>query len=83
MVVLPPPLLLPWCSLGLQPSYRILEQIDRILLLHKGSVAFCGALPRLEASLDSIGLPVPMRMNALEYAIELLQGTPDSTMVSA
>ncbi|CAI5936673.1 unnamed protein product [Closterium sp. NIES-64] len=53
-----------------QPSFRMLELIDSLLLLSRGSVVHCGPLSLLEARLAAAGCTVPMRVNALEYAME-------------
>lgn len=64
-----------------QPSLRILEQVDQILLLSHGAVVHHGSLMGLERRLELQGLPVPLRMNGLEYAIELLKMRPDDMRV--
>ncbi|CAI5482476.1 unnamed protein product [Closterium sp. Yama58-4] len=53
-----------------QPSFRMLELIDSLLLLSRGSVVHCGPLSLLEARLAAAGCTVPMRVNALEFAME-------------
>lgn len=55
-----------------QPSFKILSKIDNILLLSKGSVVHHGTLSTLESLLGSKGLSVPQQLNALEYAMEVL-----------
>lgn len=55
-----------------QPSFKILSTIDRILLLNKGSVVHHGTLNSLQAFLQSNGFAVPPQLNALEYAMEIL-----------
>lgn len=55
-----------------QPSFKILTTIDRILLLNKGSVVHHGTLSSLQAFLHSNGFTVPPQLNALEYAMEIL-----------
>ncbi|KHG25992.1 ABC transporter G family member 8 [Gossypium arboreum] len=55
-----------------QPSFKILSTIDRILLLSKGTVVHHGTLFSLEAFLSSNGFTVPPQLNALEYAMEIL-----------
>ncbi|KAM7499726.1 hypothetical protein LguiA_024140 [Lonicera macranthoides] len=55
-----------------QPSFKILSTIDKVLLLAKGSVVHHGSLSSLEAFLLSNGFTVPSQLNALEYAMEIL-----------
>ncbi|KAK4431414.1 ABC transporter G family member 8 [Sesamum alatum] len=55
-----------------QPGFKILSTIDRILLLAKGSVVHHGTLSSLQAFLLSNGFTVPPQLNALEYAMEIL-----------
>ncbi|XP_061361318.1 ABC transporter G family member 4 [Gastrolobium bilobum] len=55
-----------------QPSFKILSCIDRILLLSKGTVVHHGSLASLQAFLHSNGFTVPHQLNALEYAMEIL-----------
>lgn len=55
-----------------QPSFKILSTIDRILLLSKGSVVHHGTLSSLQTFLVSNGFTVPPQLNALEYAMEIL-----------
>ncbi|KAL4363074.1 hypothetical protein GQ457_04G013310 [Hibiscus cannabinus] len=61
-----------------QPSFKILSTIDRILLLSKGTVVHHGTLSSLEAFLNSNGFTVPPQLNALEYAMEILNQLHDS-----
>ncbi|KAG8381222.1 hypothetical protein BUALT_Bualt06G0099800 [Buddleja alternifolia] len=55
-----------------QPSFKILSTIDKILLLAKGTVVHHGTIPSLQAFLLSNGFTVPPQLNALEYAMEIL-----------
>lgn len=55
-----------------QPSFKILSTIDKILLLSKGTVVHHGTVSSLEAFLLSKGFTVPQQLNALEYAMEIL-----------
>ncbi|KAJ1384974.1 P-loop containing nucleoside triphosphate hydrolase [Sesbania bispinosa] len=55
-----------------QPSFKILSCIDRILLLSKGTVVHQGSIASLQAFLHSKGFTVPHQLNALEYAMEIL-----------
>lgn len=55
-----------------QPSFKILSTIDGILLLSKGSVVHHGTMATLEGFLNSGGFQVPPQLNALEFAMEIL-----------
>ncbi|GFP81030.1 ABC transporter g family member 8, partial [Phtheirospermum japonicum] len=55
-----------------QPSFKILSTIDQILLLSKGSIVHHGTLPCLQDFLLSNGFTVPPQLNALEYAMGIL-----------
>ncbi|KAF8379613.1 hypothetical protein HHK36_029054 [Tetracentron sinense] len=55
-----------------QPSFKILSTIDNILLLSKGTVVHHGKLSSLQTFLLSNGFTVPPQLNALEYALEIL-----------
>ncbi|XP_010521370.1 PREDICTED: ABC transporter G family member 8-like isoform X2 [Tarenaya hassleriana] len=55
-----------------QPSFKILSVIDRLLLLSKGTVTYHGRADSLEGFLLSKGFTVPPQLNALEYAMEIL-----------
>ncbi|XAR71686.1 hypothetical protein NMG60_11018071 [Bertholletia excelsa] len=60
-----------------QPSFKILSTIDQILLLSKGSVIHHGTIPSLQSFLLSKGFTVPPQLNALEYAMEILNQLDD------
>ncbi|KAL7003513.1 ATP-binding cassette sub- G member 8 [Sarracenia purpurea var. burkii] len=64
-----------------QPSFKILSTIDRILLLSKGIVVHHGALSSLQAFLLSKGFTVPPQLNALEYAMEILNQLHESESI--
>ncbi|KAK9293317.1 hypothetical protein L1049_021309 [Liquidambar formosana] len=65
-----------------QPSFKILSTIDRILLLSKGKVVHHGTLPSLESFLLSNGFTVPPQLNALEYAMEILNQLQESKPIT-
>ncbi|KAE8682356.1 ABC transporter G family member 8 [Hibiscus syriacus] len=65
-----------------QPSFKILSTIDRILFLSKGTVAHHGTLSSLEIFLNSNGFTVPPQLNALEYAMEILNQLHDSKPIT-
>ncbi|KAJ8627898.1 hypothetical protein MRB53_021205 [Persea americana] len=60
-----------------QPSFKILSIIDSILLLSKGTVIHHGSPSSLEGFLLSNGFTVPPQLNALEYAMEILNQLHD------
>lgn len=53
-----------------QPGFRILELIDRLLLLSNGVVLHNGSLQSLEERLKFAGHQIPSHINVLEFAIE-------------
>ncbi|XP_057425470.1 ABC transporter G family member 8 [Lotus japonicus] len=55
-----------------QPSFKILSCIDKVLLLSKGTVVHHGSLASLQSFLHTKGFTVPHQLNALEYAMEIL-----------
>ncbi|KAG6393810.1 hypothetical protein SASPL_144384 [Salvia splendens] len=54
-----------------QPGFRILELIDRLLLLYGGRALHHGSLESLEERLVSSGHRIPPHINVLEFAIEV------------
>ncbi|XP_054798677.1 ABC transporter G family member 23 isoform X2 [Prosopis cineraria] len=61
-----------------QPSYRILQYISRFLILSHGSVVHNGSLRSLEKTITRLGFQIPMQLNALEFAMEIIQRLEDS-----
>ncbi|XP_057547916.1 ABC transporter G family member 8 [Amaranthus tricolor] len=59
-----------------QPSFKILSTIDQVLLLSKGRVLHHGSLSSLQNHLNFNGFNVPPQLNALEYAMEILNQLP-------
>ncbi|KAF0899647.1 hypothetical protein E2562_020835 [Oryza meyeriana var. granulata] len=55
-----------------QPGFRILELLDRIVLLADGAVRHHGSLGFLEARLAASGHGIPPHVNVLEYAMECI-----------
>ncbi|KAK1316632.1 ABC transporter G family member 23 [Acorus calamus] len=55
-----------------QPSYRILRHLSSFVLLWRGSVAHHGTLESLEYAMSRSGFRVPPRVNALEFAMEIV-----------
>ncbi|KAK6135130.1 hypothetical protein DH2020_031121 [Rehmannia glutinosa] len=65
-----------------QPSFKILSTIDKILLLSKGAVVHHGTLSSLQNFLLSNGFTVPPQLNALEYAMEILNQLQENNPIS-
>ncbi|KAK6132146.1 hypothetical protein DH2020_034102 [Rehmannia glutinosa] len=65
-----------------QPSFKILSTIDKILLLSKGAVVHHGTLSSLQDFLLSNGFTVPPQLNALEYAMEILNQLQENNPIS-
>ncbi|XP_057955398.1 ABC transporter G family member 23 [Malania oleifera] len=61
-----------------QPSYRILQYISSFLILSHGSVAHNGSLESLEEAITRLGFKVPLQLNALEFAMEIVSKLEDS-----
>ncbi|KAL0918599.1 hypothetical protein M5K25_010616 [Dendrobium thyrsiflorum] len=55
-----------------QPSYRILKYISAFLLLSRGRVAHFGDLSSLKSSISNLGYTVPLQLNPLEFAMEII-----------
>ncbi|KAH6780888.1 ABC-2 type transporter family protein [Perilla frutescens var. hirtella] len=55
-----------------QPGFRILELIDRLVLLSSGRVLHNGSLQLLEERLKHSGHHIPSHINVLEFAIEMI-----------
>ncbi|XP_047336471.1 ABC transporter G family member 10 [Impatiens glandulifera] len=54
-----------------QPGYRILEQINRLILLSNGTVLHNGTVKNLEERLNFCGFRIPRHINVLEFAIDV------------
>ncbi|KAL3508750.1 hypothetical protein ACH5RR_028151 [Cinchona calisaya] len=54
-----------------QPGFRILELINRLVLLSNGQILHNGSLKLLEERLKHAGYCIPPRINVLEFAIEV------------
>lgn len=54
-----------------QPGFRILELINRLVLLSNGHILHNGSLKLLEERLKHAGYRIPPRINVLEFAIEV------------
>ncbi|XP_044465584.1 ABC transporter G family member 10-like [Mangifera indica] len=62
-----------------QPSFRILELFDQILLLSNGTVLHHGSLHLLEHRLRYAGHSIPRHVNVLEFAIEVKEAVVINT----
>lgn len=60
-----------------QPSYRILQYVSNFLILSRGSVAHNGSLESLEDTITKLGMQIPIQLNALEFAMEIIQTLED------
>lgn len=55
-----------------QPSYRILQYISTFVILSGGSVVHNGSLSLLEERITRLGFKIPMQLNPLEFAMEIM-----------
>ncbi|CAN4086123.1 unnamed protein product [Withania somnifera] len=55
-----------------QPSYRILQYISKLLMLSHGSVVHYGSLESLEENISRMGYEIPIQLNPLEFAMEII-----------
>ncbi|TMW83617.1 hypothetical protein EJD97_001203 [Solanum chilense] len=55
-----------------QPSYRILQYISDLLILSHGSVVHYGSLQSLEENITRMGYEIPIQINPLEFAMEII-----------
>ncbi|KAL9234812.1 hypothetical protein vseg_009638 [Gypsophila vaccaria] len=55
-----------------QPSYRMIKHISHFLILSHGLVAHNGSLDLLEQRISHMGCVIPMQLNALEFAMEII-----------
>ena len=60
-----------------QPSTRILELMDNILLLGKGTMQFYGTLSELSKYIDMLGFSVPKGYTPVDFFLQLSHGTND------
>ncbi|TXG73418.1 hypothetical protein EZV62_001997 [Acer yangbiense] len=60
-----------------QPSYRILQYISNFLILTHGTVVHNGSLELLEETIDKLGFQIPIQLNALEFAMEIIHSLED------
>uniref|UniRef100_A0A0E0JL66 ABC transporter domain-containing protein n=1 Tax=Oryza punctata TaxID=4537 RepID=A0A0E0JL66_ORYPU len=65
-----------------QPGFRILELLDRVVLLADGAVRHHGSLGFLEARLAASGHGIPPHVNVLEYAMECIDSLKPDVSVA-
>lgn len=56
-----------------QPGFRIVKMFNSILMLANGLVLYHGTVDQLGVSLRTLGLPLPLHVNVVEYAIESIE----------
>ncbi|KAI3465830.1 hypothetical protein Pfo_022493 [Paulownia fortunei] len=56
-----------------QPGFRILDLLDKVILLSNGMVLHNGSLYLLEERLKSAGHGIPRHVNVLEFAIDVTE----------
>lgn len=61
-----------------QPSYRILHHISNFLILSHGSVVHNGSIELLEETIGNLGMQIPLQLNVLEFAMEVIKTLEDS-----
>ncbi|KAL2941993.1 ABC transporter G family member 23 [Bienertia sinuspersici] len=60
-----------------QPSYRMFSHISHFLILSHGCLAHNGTLESLEERISHLGYQIPMQLNALEFAMEIITKLQD------
>jgi ABC-type multidrug transport system ATPase subunit len=55
-----------------QPSTNIYNSFDRVMLLSKGRIAYCGLKEDVAAYLQSIGYPLPPQTNPAEFLLDIV-----------
>ncbi|MCL7031114.1 hypothetical protein MKW94_010193 [Papaver nudicaule] len=56
-----------------QPGFRIVKLFNSLLLLANGSVLHHGSVDQLQLKLRSIGLELPLHVNAVDFAIDSVE----------
>lgn len=59
-----------------QPSSEIFQEIDDLLVLHEGSVAYCGPTSRLTTHFEGLGFACPPKFNPADYLMFTILGQP-------
>lgn len=60
-----------------QPSYRMFRHISHFLILSHGWVVHNGSLELLEERISQLGYQIPLQLNALEFAMEIISKLED------
>eukprot|EP00854_Cymbomonas_tetramitiformis_P007160 gene7160-8538_t len=55
-----------------QPSSQMFSEFDQVMVLSAGRVAYCGPAEAMSVYLESIGSPVPPRMNPADFVLSLV-----------
>ncbi|KAL0725610.1 hypothetical protein Bca4012_040209 [Brassica carinata] len=62
-----------------QPSARIIDLLDRLIILSRGKSVFVGSPTSLPQFLSDFGHPVPEKENITEFALDLIRQLEGST----
>lgn len=62
------------CSTLHQPSSRIFQQLDRLMLLADGHVLYYGAAAAVVPWFSALGFPCPFGVNVADFILDLAQG---------
>ncbi|ESQ44944.1 hypothetical protein EUTSA_v10010159mg [Eutrema salsugineum] len=65
-----------------QPSSRIVDLLDRLIILSRGKSVFNGSPAKLPSFFSDFGFPIPEKENTTEFALDLirqLEGTSQGT----
>lgn len=63
-----------------QPSSRLYQQLDKLLLLSGGHVLYYGSADQAVDYFDCIGYPIPPRVNAADFLLDLASGEVSSKL---
>lgn len=56
-----------------QPSFKLLQTFDMLMLMTQGKMAFCGSVSQAISFYTGIGLLIPEHINPAEHFLDLLQ----------
>lgn len=57
-----------------QPSSRLYQQLDKLMLLSKGKTLYFGRAQQAVDYFDVLGYPIPSRVNAADFLLDLASG---------
>ncbi|XP_024401889.1 ABC transporter G family member 10 [Physcomitrium patens] len=60
-----------------QPSYRILDTINKFLVLSRGNVIYNGGVMEMETYFSGLGYTMPENMSVVEYALDIIEECQD------